>query len=270
LRLWLNQKREQVLLVPVISWAVPANRGEALFLWPSLRHCSQRLNWLPDVVVGDMAYISLETQKKIREELKTTVLTKLRPDMHVLAPFNSTSELVARCAQGQILSWLGLEARDQLHWFGVTDPEPLCPRCWEQSRCARQFSYAPSEHEILFGQIPLASRVARMLLEKVRPWIEPAQAYEKNQLGLNRMFLNSLFVTWINCLLADAVVLLRANALLSHPAKPWPLRDLIPHQLGLCFYKIRKITQFSVFPKTNFRTPSERANAVISGGYGNK
>ena len=220
-----------MLLVPVISWAVPAHRGEALFLWPSLRYCSQRLNWLPDVVVGDMAYISLETQKKIRERLGVAVLTKLRPDMKVMAPF--TYELVPQCSQGQLLTWLGLEARDQLHWFGVTDPEPLCIRCWQQSRCARQFSYAPAEHEILFGQIPLASRVAKTLLEKVRPWIEPAQSYEKNQLGLNQMFLNSLFVTWINCLLADATVLLRAHALLSKPSSPDPLHNLIPHQLGL-------------------------------------
>jgi hypothetical protein len=34
LRLWLNQHSGQVLLIPIISWAVPANRGEALFLEP--------------------------------------------------------------------------------------------------------------------------------------------------------------------------------------------------------------------------------------------
>jgi hypothetical protein len=203
-----------------------------LFLWPSLLHCLKRLNWLPDVLVGDMAYISLAVQKKIREQLGVTVLTKLRPDMHSMAPFTS-ERLIPRCSQGQILSWLGLERRDQLHWFGVTDPEPLCLRCWEQSRCSRQFSYAPSQHEILFGQIPLASRVAQTLLEKVRPWIEPAQSYEKNQLGLNQMFLNSLFVTWTNSLLADAAVLLRAQALLTKPTSPEPLNNLIPHQLGL-------------------------------------
>jgi len=229
--LWLNQYADQVLLVPIISWAVPANRGEALFLWPSLRYCSQRLHWLPDVVVGDMGYISLEVQKKIRERLGVALLTKLRPDMKVIAPF--TTELVPQCPQGQPLHWLGLEARDQLHWFGVIEADPLCLHCWQQNRCARQFSYAPAEHEILFGQIPLASRVAKILLEKVRPWIEPAQSYEKNQLGLNQMFLNSLFVTWINCLLADAIVLLRAHALLSRPTQSALLQQLIPRQMPL-------------------------------------
>jgi hypothetical protein len=230
---WLNQRSNQVLLIPVVSWAVPANRGEALFLWPSLRYCSQRLNWLPDIVVGDMGYIGLENQKRIREQLGVAVLTKLRADMNILAPFSVG--LVARCSQGQVLDWLGLERRDQLHWFGVTEAEPLCTRCWDQSRCARQFSYAPAQHEILFGQIPLASRVAKILLEKVRPWIEPAQSYEKNQLGLNKMFLNSLSVTWTHCLLADAAVLLRAHALVSQPVNRCLLQGLIPQQMALGF-----------------------------------
>jgi hypothetical protein len=230
---WLHQLPDQVLLVPIVSWAVPANRGEALFLWPSLNYCSRRLNWLPDLVVGDMAYIALAVQKKIREQLGVAVLTKLRPDMKLMAPF--TTELIATCPQGQALNWLGLEERDQLHWFGVLQPEPLCLRCWEQSHCPRHFSYAPAEHEILFGRIPLASRVAQTLLTKVRPWIEPAQSYEKNQLGLNQIFLNSLFVTWVNCLLADAVVLLRAHALLSDPAQAGLLAELLPRQMTLGF-----------------------------------
>jgi len=231
LRLWLNQHAERVLLIPIISWAVPANRGEALFLWPSLHYCSGRLDWLPDIVVGDMGYIALDVQRKIRERWCVTVLTKLRPDMNLVAPFQPGP--VAMCPQGQSLSWLGLETRDQLHWFGVIDPEPLCLKCWEQSRCTRQFSYAPAQHEILFGQIPLASPVARVLLEKVRPWIEPAQSYEKNQLGLKRMFLNSLQLTWVNCLLADAVVLLRAHALLLEPTTASLLQELLPSQLPL-------------------------------------
>ena len=231
LRLWLPQRTNQILLIPIVSWAVPANRGEALFLWPSLHYCSQRLNWLPDIVVGDMAYISLGVQRKIRERLGVTVITKLRPDMHLIPPFENGP--VAACRQGQALTWLGLEARDQLHWFGVTASDSLCGKCWEQSRCPRQFSYKPATHEILFGQIPLASRVARILLEKVRPWIEPTQSYEKNQLGLSRMFLNSLQFTWTVCLLADAVALLRAHAMLTQPAHSPLLGALLPQQLPL-------------------------------------
>jgi hypothetical protein len=231
LRLWLHSCASQVLLVPVVSWAAPANRGESLFLWPSLQYCQQRLAWLPDIVVGDRGYLSLEGQRRIRERLGLTMLTKLRSDMNLIPPFEPGP--VAVCPQGQVLSWLGLEARDQLHWFGVTATEPLCVRCWEQTRCARQFSYAPATHEILLGQLPLASAVAKTLLEKVRPWIEPAQAYEKNQLGLNQMFLNSLQFTWAVCLLADAAVLLRAHAMLRQPTHLPLLAALLPNQLSL-------------------------------------
>lgn len=237
LRLWLSQRADRVLLIPVVSWAVPANRGEALFLWPSLHYCLRRLGWRPDIVVGDMGYIGLAVQQKIREQLDVAVLTKLRPDMNLIAPFESGP--VAVCPQGQLLSWLGLETHDQLHWFGVTAKDALCLQCWEQSHCPRQFSYSPSTHEILFGKIPLASLVARRLLEKTRPWIEPAQAYEKNQLGLNDLFLNSLRLTWSVCLLADAVVLLRAQALLSNPTPVQPLEALLPQQLSLLFEENR-------------------------------
>jgi hypothetical protein len=213
----------------VVSWAVPANRGEALFLWPSLRYSLRRLDWLPDVVVGDMGYIGLAVQQKIREQLDVAVLTKLRPDMNLVTPFEPGP---AVCPQGQPL---GLEARDQLRWFGVTAKNPLCLYCWEQSRCPRHFSFPPSTHEILFGKIPLASSLARRLLEKTRPWIEPAQAYEKNQLGLTDLFLNSLRFTWSVCLLADAVVLLRAQALLNRSTLEQPLSALLPDQLSLHF-----------------------------------
>jgi hypothetical protein len=220
-----------VLLVPLVSWAAPANRAESLFLWPSLHYCSQRLHWIPDIVVGDMSYISSESHRRARERLGVAVVTKLSAHMKMIAPFEVGP--VAVCTQGQALTWLGLEARDQLHWFGVVSGDPLCTTCWERSRCPQQFSFDPASHEILFGQIPLASRTARLLLDKVRPWIEPAQSYEKNQLGLNQMFLNSLELTWSSCLLADAAVLLRAHAMLAQPTASFMLQSLLPKQMSL-------------------------------------
>lgn len=176
-----------------MSWAAPANRNESLFLRPSLEHCLTRLHWVPDLVVGDMAYINLDVQRDLRERLGVGVLTKMRADMKLVSPFEAGP--IAVCPQGQPLTWIELDYRQQLHWFGVTDPQPLCQSCWEQSNCARHFSYPPSQHEILLGRVPLASRLSRVLLTKVRPWIEPAQAYEKNQLGLSQMFFNSLRFT---------------------------------------------------------------------------
>ena len=81
--------------------------------------------------------------------------------------------------------------------------------------------------------MPLASGLARYALRQVRPWIEPAQSFEKNQLGLSDMFFNSLRFTWVMALLADAAVLLRAHALLGRPTRRPLLADLMPLQLAL-------------------------------------
>lgn len=234
LRLWLPQSRDKVLLVPLVSWIAPANCNETRFVKPSVEHCLKRLHWAPDLIVGDMAYISFELQKDLRERLGSGLLTKIREDMKWVSPFERGP--AALCPQGQPLSWLELDSRQQLHWFGVTDCQPLCQWCWQQSTCSRQFSYPASQHEILLGRIPLTSQTGQLLLNQVRCWIEPAQSYEKKQLGLNQMFFNSLRFTWTACLLADAAVLLRAHALLRKVPQLPLLRDLMPHQLplGLC------------------------------------
>jgi len=230
LRLWLAHYTEAVLLVPLMTWAVPANRGEALFLRPSLQYCAKRLGWLPKWVVGDMAYISLAEQRRIREELDVAVVTRLRPDMHWMEPYGYDG--VPRCPQGQQLEWLGYEKHYQQQWFGaLPGKQSLCSWCWDQARCEREFGYPASAHEILFGLLPQAAPLAKHLLEKVRPWVEPAQSFEKHQLGLRRFFLNSLHLTWVMTLLADAVVLMRAQALLSRPPEVLPLGELTPNQL---------------------------------------
>jgi hypothetical protein len=231
LRLWLNGYSPSVQLIPLVSWMAPANRADVSFLRPSLRYCRQVLEWLPDFVVGDMGYINMEKQRQIREQWRVAVVTKLRSDMKLVPPFEAGPRAV--CPQGQALEWLGYEHRDQWHWFGVTAEDRLCEGCWEQSRCPRQFSYAPAEHEILLGSVPLSSRVAQQLLKQARPWIEASQSYEKNQLGLNQVFLNSLRLTWTMGLLADAVSLLRARAMLSQPPSVLDLYELTPPQFSL-------------------------------------
>lgn len=211
-----------------MSWAAPANRGDILFLEPSLRYLRQRLDFTPALVVADMAYINLEMQKRLREDLQVGVLTRLPPNYEV--PEKVRPALLLRCRQGQKLEWLGLRENEQRHWF---EPEPLCMRCWEQSVCPREFSFTPDDHEIALGTIPVNTPLARKLLRQSRTWIEASQSYEKNQLGLSRMFLNSLRLTAIVCLLADTVSLLRASALLGDQTGQNLLEDLMPNQLNL-------------------------------------
>jgi len=229
LRLWLANYKASILLVPLISWAAPANRNETIFLRPSLQYCKDQLQWLPNWTVGDMAYISLPIQRRIREELNVAFVTRFRSDMHLVAPYTGTG--VPRCAHGQHLEWLGYDAESQQQWFGPKPPGELCAWCWDRTVCPQEFAYASKDHEILLGMVPQASWLAQHLISKVRPWIEPAQSYEKNQLGLSHFFLNSLQLAWVMMLLADAAVLLRAHALLNAPSTLLPLGQLTPQQL---------------------------------------
>jgi hypothetical protein len=99
----------------------------------------------------------------------------------------------------------------------------------------REFSVAAQEHETFFGSIALNTVIAQKLLHRVRSWIEPAQAFEKNQLGLKRMFHNSLSLCWSLCLLADSAVLLRSVAILTQPQNQDRLQPLLPRQSSFEF-----------------------------------
>lgn len=191
----------------------------------------RRWQWRPDIVVADMGYIDAATKRHLREMWQVAVVTRLRENMHLVPPFETPQH--ATCPQGQSLTWLGYEAADQRHWFGVTEPQPLCGGCWEASQCARQFAYSPADHETLLGLIPMNTRVSQRLLQQARPWIEPTQSYEKNQLGLSGGFLNSLRLTWTMALLADAAVLLRARVLLEQSTAAPAMYELTPRQLTL-------------------------------------
>ena len=85
----------------------------------------------------------------------------------------------------------------------------------------------------MYGTIPLSSRVAQQLLRQARSWIEATQSYDKNQLGLSQMFLNSLRLSWIICLLADTVALLRAKAIMTMPQPAALMREILPRQMVL-------------------------------------
>jgi len=231
LRLWLRQHDAAILLVPLVTWAAPANRDDSVFLEPSLGYCARHLEWTPDIVVGDLAYLGIAAQRRLREKLQVALVTKFRSDM--VLPDEFDDAFTMSCEQGQVLQWLGLHEADQLHWFGVTDPDPLCTVCWQRSACPQEFSFKPAQHEILYGTIPHSSRVGQQLLRQARSWIEASQSYEKNQLGLSQIFFNSLRLTWVMCLLADTVALLRATALTTEPSNLNLMAALIPRQLRL-------------------------------------
>ena len=206
-----------------------------MFLQPSIRYCARHLHWTPDIVVGDMGYVGLPVQRRLREEMQVALVTKLKPNMVLPEEFDDVWTMT--CEQGQILRWIELDPVEQLHWFGVTDLDPLCTWCWQRSSCPQQFSFRPSDHEIVYGTIPLSSRVAQRLLRQARSWIEATQSYDQNQLGMNQMFLNSLRLTWTMCLLADTVALLRARAIITAPQPRNLLHEILPRQMCLDLFE---------------------------------
>ena len=231
LRLWLHDYLVGVLLVPLVSWVAPANVSEGGLLVPSLHYCQRQWDWCPPLIVADMGYWAAEAKRRCRERWHVAVLTKLRSDMRLVAPYVAWNQ--AACPQGEPLAWLGRDVGADEHWFATGANPELCGRCWEAAHCPKQFAYRPEQHETLLGLLPLASPMAQRVLQQVRPWIEPAQSFEKNQLGLGRVFLNGLRFTWAMALLADAAVLLRARVLVGRPPSRSLLAELMPTQLSL-------------------------------------
>ena len=229
LRLWLPTQHSSVTLVPLVSWLTPGNVAEGGLLRPSLHWCRRHLGWWPGIVVADMGYLSAEGKQAARKDWQCAVVTKLRADMKLVPPYVSATR--AECPQGQRLEWWERDPQDGQQWFRVPAEPELCPHCWEASACPRHFGYAVGQHETLLGLLPLASRVAQRLLRQVRPWIEPAQSFEKNQLGLGQMFFNSLRLVWQMSLWTDSAVLLRTLVWLDTPTELSLLAGLQPRQL---------------------------------------
>jgi hypothetical protein len=231
LRLWLPTVHPSVTLLPLVSWVAPANMAEAGLLLPSLRWCQKQLGWWPGVVVADMGYLSGENKRAARTGWQTAVVTKLRQGMTLIPPYVSEKEV--QCPQGQRLEWWEYEPESATQWFRAPSEPALCAHCWEATCCPRHFGYPAAQHETLLGLLPLASRTTQRLLRQVRPWIEPAQSFEKNQLGSGQMFFRSLRFAWQMGLWVDSAVLLRTMAWLDTPPEHQLLTDLFGRQLEL-------------------------------------
>jgi hypothetical protein len=178
-----------------------------------------------------MGYLAAESKQAAREQWQSAVVTKLRADMKLLPPYVSAGRI--ECPQGARLEWWEHEPETAQQWFRVASEENLCDACWQARECPRHFGYPVAAHETLFGLLPLASQPAQRLLQQVRPWIEPAQSFEKNQLGLGAMFFNSLRLAWQMSLWADSAVLLRTMAWLDLPTETHWLTPLTPRQMEL-------------------------------------
>jgi len=173
-----------------------------------------------------MGYLDAASKQRLRERWPAAGVTRLQENRLLVPPLATAT--TAAWPQGQPWPWPGSAATEQEHWFGVPPGASLCSCCWDAGTCPRELAYPPSDHETLLGLLPMNTTGNQRLLQQVRPWIEPAQSYEQNPLGLSRGFLNSLRLTWTMSVLADAAVLLRAGAWLRHPQASLPRAELTP------------------------------------------
>ena len=192
-----------------------------------LRHDLRR----PGIVVADMGDLSAPSKQAVRAGWQCAAVTKLRTDMKLVPPYVNAARV--ECPQGQRLEWWEYEPASGQQWFRVPVEPELCAHCREAASCPRHFGCAGGQHETLLGLLALASRVAQRLLRQVRPWIEPAQSFEKNLLGLGQRFFNSLRLTWQMSLWTDSAVLLRTMVWLDTPTESSLLSGLQARQLEL-------------------------------------
>lgn len=221
------------MFAPLVSWATPAHVPEGYLLKPSLWYCRQYLHRWPQVVVGDMGYIHQETKCWLRTNWQIAVLTRLKADMQLACPYRHDRPM--RCPQGQELAWLNYDPQAGQQWYGVRDAQPLCASCWHQWSCPREFAFEVAPHETFLNMIPLNTKPGWKLVHSARSWIEAAQSFEKNQLGLDSLFLNSLALTWSMSLLCDSVALLRDLVQLRAIPQNNLLKGLFPKQTTFKF-----------------------------------
>ena len=93
-RLWIQRYERGVLLVPLVSWAAPANTGEGCLLVPSVEHCWRSWQWRPDIIVEDMGYIDAASKQRLRERWNVAVVTRLKENMKLVAPFQTPAQAV--------------------------------------------------------------------------------------------------------------------------------------------------------------------------------
>ena len=62
------------------------------------------------------------TKREIREKWRVAIVTKMKPDMSIIAPFENTR--CVTCPQGQPLQWLEYSEEEDRHFFVVRAADP--------------------------------------------------------------------------------------------------------------------------------------------------
>ena len=194
-------------MIPVSTFVDGANTSDGKFLIPFLADVKQRLDLQIKFLVADMAYLSAPDKKIARTEYQTAVVTKVRSDMK--APDFLDPDGCSTCDYwGQRLQFYGFDSESGKHVFVKPEGGRECKICPFSSHCPETFYFHPDEDEHFLGGLPLQSRLAKSLLQRIRPQVEQGNEEDKHRFYLESFFLNSLDLAKFLGHLADSCKLL--------------------------------------------------------------
>jgi hypothetical protein len=187
--------------VPLFSLARAANVGDVQMMKPLLNFVRRRLNgvWPFSFAIGDKGYISAERACFLREQWHVALVVKPRKGM--APPAGADSSGCPLCPAGEALVW-----DDYAPDAGVLLYEgerAACTCCPLSGTCSKHFEFPAGAHETFWGMVPSHSQLARDLLRRFRPRIEPGFNTAKNRFALKDFFLNSRHMAQILCTLCD-------------------------------------------------------------------
>ena len=198
-----------------------------------IQNVQKELSLHIDIVVGDMGYISSDHKRELRKQSQTAVITRVRENM--FPPKEYVDHGCPECPEGIPLSWDGYDLDTERHRYIAPTDHAACKACRLHGGCYQEHSINPLTDEHRFGIIPLHTKVAQRLLQKIRPQVERGFENDKNKLSLNRFFANSLKIAKIIGYLTDACQILLLFAEMKTNTKAKAMRIMKASYTQLSF-----------------------------------
>jgi hypothetical protein len=214
--------------VPLFSLARGANLGDVEMTKPLLNFVRRRLEglWPMTFAIGDKGYISARRASFLRQRWHVALVVKPRKGMR--PPPGADSSGCPLCPAGEALVWDDYAPEDGVLIY--KGDRTVCIHCPLSGTCSKQFEFQASRHETFWGMAPSHSRLAKEMLRRFRPRVEPGFNTAKNRFGLKDFFLNSRHMTQSLCIMCDIVetleIMAQERPLRGRETKKALLRDI--------------------------------------------
>jgi hypothetical protein len=194
--------------VPVRSLARAGNISEQRVVKPLLNFARRQLRWPILFVIEDKGYINQELARWMRRAWGMAQV--IRPKSNMIPPKGCDVDGCPLCPLGERLAWEDYDSEsEQLIYRGNPDACRICPL---KGDCPRQFEYDAGRNETFAGMVPSHSRLAKQLLQKLRPQVEPGFNLAKNRYDLKSMYINSRHLAQTLCVACDVLETLNLMA----------------------------------------------------------